>query len=262
MNHKQPSSHSSIHFIAMKVICLGTAGFHDTESLHTACYMFPELGIIFDAGSGFFRVPKLIQTNYLEIFMSHGHMDHTCGITILIEAFERTKGKDLTIYGLEDVLNSMSKFFEYPLFPVRPKIKFVPISAGDSITTKSGAIVSCFAVNHDNVPCLGYRLDHQNRSFAYVTDTTSSANSSYIPNISNVNLLFHEVYNNVANAEICRKFGHSDTGGFVDIWKAAKPERIAMIHHNPNLDINNLYEEVKKDIPNVELALDKSEFLI
>ena len=64
----------------MKLVVLGSGGYYTNEDTHTACYMIPELGIIFDAGNGLFRAPKYVQTNAVNIFLSHAHLDHIEGI--------------------------------------------------------------------------------------------------------------------------------------------------------------------------------------
>ena len=63
----------------MKIVLLGTGGYHPNERRHTACVMLPELGLIFDAGSSFFRVPARLRTRDLDIFLTHAHLDH-CGL--------------------------------------------------------------------------------------------------------------------------------------------------------------------------------------
>ena len=40
----------------MKLLLLGTSGYHPSEQRQTACLMLPEVGIVLDAGTGFFRV--------------------------------------------------------------------------------------------------------------------------------------------------------------------------------------------------------------
>ena len=60
---------------------LGTTGYHPNEQRQTACMMIPELGIIFDAGTGMFRARDLIQTKTLDIFMSHVHLDHSVAVS-------------------------------------------------------------------------------------------------------------------------------------------------------------------------------------
>ena len=36
----------------MRLMFLGTGGYHPTESRHTACLFQPETGLVFDAGTG------------------------------------------------------------------------------------------------------------------------------------------------------------------------------------------------------------------
>ena len=47
----------------MKLVLLGTGGYHPNQLRHTACVMLPEIGLIFDAGTSFFRVPEYLQTD-------------------------------------------------------------------------------------------------------------------------------------------------------------------------------------------------------
>ena len=46
----------------MKVALLGTGAYHPNERRHTACVMLPEIGVIFDAGTSFFRVTSRLKT--------------------------------------------------------------------------------------------------------------------------------------------------------------------------------------------------------
>ena len=48
----------------MKLLLLGTSGYHPCERRHTACLMLPEVGIVLDAGTGFFRVRDLLATQH------------------------------------------------------------------------------------------------------------------------------------------------------------------------------------------------------
>ncbi len=63
---------------------LGTTGYHPNERRQTACFMLPELGIVLDAGTGMFRVHDHLQTDTLDIFLSHAHLDHILGLTFLV----------------------------------------------------------------------------------------------------------------------------------------------------------------------------------
>jgi ribonuclease BN (tRNA processing enzyme) len=242
----------------MKVICLGTGGFHCTEESHTACYFLPELGIVFDAGSGFFRTTPRIITPTLDIFLSHGHADHTCGIHVLQETIEQTQAKTIRIHAEPHVLTSVERSFHDPVFPVQPPIEYVPLS-GDKITFESGAVVTYFHVKH-TTSCIGYRLDYLGKSFAYVTDTASYEDSEYIKNVRGVDLLFHVVW---ADAGVdVSKNGHTDAGNLIKFCSAAGITNLVTIHHKPGLDREIPLATLKKAIPNARAAHDLEEFSI
>ena len=54
----------------MEVVFLGTAGYHPNETRHTSCVMIPEMGIVLDAGTGFFRVRQHLRATTLDSFSS------------------------------------------------------------------------------------------------------------------------------------------------------------------------------------------------
>ena len=68
----------------MKLILLGTGGYFPTSRRHTACLMLPEMGVVLDAGSGMCQIGKHLQTEQLDIFLSHAHLDHISGLTYLV----------------------------------------------------------------------------------------------------------------------------------------------------------------------------------
>jgi phosphoribosyl 1,2-cyclic phosphodiesterase len=240
----------------MRIICLGTGGFHCTELSHTACYFLPELGIVFDAGSGFFRTTSRILTPFLDIFLTHGHADHTCGIQVLQETFEKTTAKTVRVYAESHVIETIKRSFQDPIFPVQPPIEFIPLTE-NPITLISGAILTYFPVKH-TTSCVGYRLEYQNKSFAYVTDTASYENSEYITNIKGVDLLFHGVW---ADAGVdVSKNGQTDAGNLIKFCKAAGVTNLVTIHHNPGFDREIPLATLKKEIPNSRASHDLEEF--
>ncbi|HEY5311264.1 MAG TPA: ribonuclease Z, partial [Pirellulales bacterium] len=60
----------------MKLIVLGSTGYHPNDLRQTACVMLPEIGVVLDAGTGMYRVGPLLCTDELHIFLSHAHLDH------------------------------------------------------------------------------------------------------------------------------------------------------------------------------------------
>ena len=46
----------------MKLVMLGTTGYHPNDIRQTACYALPEIGVVLDAGTGMFRLREHIAT--------------------------------------------------------------------------------------------------------------------------------------------------------------------------------------------------------
>ena len=85
----------------MKIVFLGTAGYHPSATRHTVSIIIPEIGFVFDAGTGFFRARDLIETKHLDIFLSHAHLDHSQGATYLLDVLwgKNIPNENVTIRG-------------------------------------------------------------------------------------------------------------------------------------------------------------------
>jgi ribonuclease BN (tRNA processing enzyme) len=81
--------------------------------------------------------------------------------------------------------------------------------------------------------CIGFRLDWPDRSLAYVTDTTATANAPYLDYIRGVNLLIHECYFPDGMAEIAELTGHSCTSEVAQVARQAGVGRMLLVHINP-----------------------------
>src|SRR5687768_6996245 len=174
----------------MKLLLLGTAGYHPSETRHTTCLMLPEAGIVLDAGTGFFRVRQHLQTPTLDILLTHAHLDHVVGLTYL---FTATWGKGMervTVHGAAAKLAAIREhLLAEALFPVPPPCHWQSLEDGE---LKIGSA----RVTHFSLPHLGgsvgYRIDWEGRSLGYITDTTAAADAPYIEAIRGVDLLVHE----------------------------------------------------------------------
>src|SRR6266545_3789299 len=94
---------------AMKLVMLGTSGFHPTDEGQTACYMLPELGIMLDAGSGLYRASPYLQTASLDIYLTHAHSDHILGLDYLVGAILK---KSFTESQLQVIDENMQVLFQ------------------------------------------------------------------------------------------------------------------------------------------------------
>ena len=88
----------------MKLLLLGTSGYHPCERRQTACLMLPEAGIVLDAGTGFFRVRQHLATPTLDILLSHTHLDHSVGLTFVLSTrYQKTLDR-ITVHAAPEKL--------------------------------------------------------------------------------------------------------------------------------------------------------------
>lgn len=236
----------------MKLHCLGTIGYHESEKGRTPCFMVPELGIIFDGGSGFFRVAKLIQTPEIDIFISHAHLDHICGLMVCLEISLTTKTK-IRLHANQDVIDSVKTILSRPVFPVDVPIEYLVLTP--EIKLNNGVKVTSFDLKHCG-QCQGFRVDHPDCSFAYLTDTTSNAESKYIENVKGIDLLIHECYCTKDQIELAPQIGHSSVVGLKEFIDKAQPKKLVVTHHSPSGDWDKMKSELDELIPGYIFAYD------
>ena len=240
----------------MRLHILGTAGYHPNETRQTACLMIPQLGIVLDAGTGFFRARELLQTNELDIFLSHTHLDHVVGLSFWFDIIHDHKIDRATVHGLPEKLAAVREhLLNEHLFPVaipyeyRPLQPVVPL-AGDGRLTH-------FPLVHPG-GATGYRLDWPNRSMAYVTDTQANSDLPYVEHLRGVDLLIHECNFRDGQEEFAALTGHSCTTQVAQVAKRAAVGRLVLAHLNPLIPGDDPIglDAARKVFPNVSVAHD------
>lgn len=241
----------------MKLVFLGTAGYHPSERRHTSCLMLPELGVVFDAGSGFFRVRDWLMTPTLDIFLTHAHLDHCLGLTFLLNVAYGKQLARITIHGDARKLDSIrTHLFNADLFPVLPSVEWRPLES--TVELLHGHQLRHWPQRHPGGSC-GYRIDGPGRSFAFVTDTTADPNAEYVHQIRDVDLLVHECNFNDAQAEFAEITGHSCATPVGQVARAANVGRLYLTHFDPLSPHETPIDlaAVRASFPNVELADDR-----
>src|SRR4051812_24389035 len=103
----------------MKLILLGTGGYFPTSRRQTACLILPEIGVVLDAGTGMSRIGKYLQTEQLDIFLSHAHLDHISGLTYLVNLVPAAVLSRTPLHGNAEKLTAIREhLFAEPIFPV------------------------------------------------------------------------------------------------------------------------------------------------
>lgn len=216
----------------MKILLLGTAGYHPGERRHTPCLLIPECRVMLDAGTGLFRAAAHLQPPRLDIFLTHAHLDHIVGLTYLLSVLHARPLERVCVHGTPATLEAVREhLFAAAVFPVAPPFEFCPLAAERIELTGAGALTH-FPLEHPG-GSLGYRLEWPGHSMAYVTDTTARPDAPYLDRIRGVDLLLHECYVPDRQADFARMTGHSHTTAVVELARQAGVGRLVLVHLNP-----------------------------
>src|SRR6478672_6335943 len=127
----------------MKLLLLGTSGYHPSEQRQTACLMLPEVGIVLDAGTGFFRVRQHLATTTLDILLSHTHLDHVAGLNFVLSTKWQKQLNRITVHGQAEKLAACREhLLNEHLFPAPLPCEWKPLS--DQPLSIGGARITHF----------------------------------------------------------------------------------------------------------------------
>lgn len=231
--------------------------------------MIPERGIIFDAGTGMFRVRDLIQTDTLDIFLSHVHLDHAIGLTFLYDVLYEKKLSRVTVHVAKEKIAAIrNHLHSQALFPVEPNYDIVPLepttdlrqsTSGQSASDQSGTLqVTAIELEHPG-GSHGFVLKYPGGSMAYITDTTATKSADYIESIKHVDLLVHECYFPDGWEQKAELTGHSCLTPVAEVAAAAEVGRVMLVHINPLNESENPFDlsSVGSVFAKIEVAKDK-----
>jgi len=252
----------------MRAVILGTGGYHPIEGRHTSCIMLPELGIIFDAGTSFFRVAGRVQTRELFVFLSHAHLDHIVGLTFFLLPMFSGKVARVAVQSAPEYLDAVQSHLFSPLvFPIVPP-GYVFEQLAEKVAVPGGGTLTHCRLNHPG-GSIGYRIDwpgngqgniQSPKSMAYITDTI--ANASYVDFIRGVDVLIHECNFSDDFIELARDTGHCHLSAVVRVARDAGVKRLILTHFDPELPLDEPLDlaAARAIFPTTELAREKMEF--
>ena len=110
--HLAPSTQPLI--AAMKLILLGTSGYHPSDRRQTPCLAIPACGVVLDAGTGMYRLGRYLKTDEVDIFLTHAHLDHVIGLTYLFSVMWEHPLRRVTVHGLPEKLDAVEKHLFFP----------------------------------------------------------------------------------------------------------------------------------------------------
>jgi ribonuclease BN (tRNA processing enzyme) len=218
--------------------------------------MLPELGLVLDAGTGFFRVREHLVTPTLEIMLSHAHLDHVIGLTYLFDVLHKKNVERVTVRGAPRKLEVIAEQMLSPhLFPATLPIQWAPLIG--PVTLADGSRLTYFPLEHPG-GSLGFRIDWPDRAFAFVTDTTAKPGAAYAAHLEGVDVLIHECNFPDGWEALAEQTGHSCTTPVAELAKAVGVKRLILSHVFP---ISNEFDPLNLSVarrifPNTDIAID------
>lgn len=246
----------------MKIVLLGTTGYHPNDRRQTACFLLPEIGVAFDAGTALYRLADYVETESLDIFLSHAHLDHCLGLTFLFDVLAERPGlAHVAVHGEAAKLEAIrTHLFHELLFPVKPPFVMTPLA--DEVKLADGGRLTHFPLKHPG-GSVGYRIDWPGKSLAYVTDTIAATTADYVEKIRGVDLLVHECYFDDDDPDRADLTGHSCLTPVAQVAARAGVGRMVLVHVNPQMRHDSEFniEAARAIFPRTELGVDRMEIV-
>lgn len=214
-----------------EVIFLGTNGWYDTDTGNTTCILvkFNSYNVIFDAGNGLYKTEEYInKDNEVDLFLSHFHLDHLCGLHTLNKIKSVKKMKIFGPTGTKDVLKTIVNApFTIPVdqLPFRIDIHELP-RENDALPFSA----CCRPLLHSSLT-YGYRIELDGRVIAYCPDTGYCENAVELSR--NADLLIAECAykDGMENPE----WPHLNPGVAARIANEGEAKKLALVHFDASI---------------------------
>lgn len=238
----------------------------NTSSLEVRC---GEEVLLFDAGTGIRYLGRALEGRRLDadIYFTHTHFDHVCGLPFFRPLFEPQNRFRLWaghLRGAMTLKRVLAEFMVSPLFPVPPEVfrsnlEYRDFTAGDTLATPKGVQVRTSVLNHPD-GATGYRVDYDGRSLCLIYDTEhvpGSLDRNVLALIDGAELV---IYDSMYTDDEYRRYvgwGHSTWQEGIRLCREAGAKRMVVFHHDPDHDdemLDGVAREVERALPGSVVA--------
>jgi len=207
--------------------------------------------VVLDAGTGIRALGNHLATAHdgrtIHVLLTHLHMDHLQGLAFFSPLWEAAT--DIDVYGPRHPTRSLAErvagYLSEPLFPIH--LSDVPSNpdfheVGDDEFDVGCARVMSMHVSHAG-PTVGYRIEDNGRSLAYVSDHEPARGVDFaalgtewisgFPLCENVDVLIHDSQYSAEEYTTHVGWGHSSIDHVVHLANRAKARQLVLYHHDP-----------------------------
>ena len=208
--------------------------------------------VIFDGGTGLRPLGKsLLEAGdpiLADIFYSHCHLDHVCGLPFFAPLDRATTNLRLWAGNLlpdDSLRKALGRLFSAPLFPdgtfdrLTAGTEFHDFRVGATLVPNPDIIVRSAPLVHPG-GCTGYRLEYHSHAVAYITDTEHRSDGGLDRNIialaQNADLLIYDCTFTQEEHSSRIGWGHSTWEEGIRLADEACVKTLAIFHHDPAHD--------------------------
>jgi phosphoribosyl 1,2-cyclic phosphodiesterase len=203
--------------------------------------------LVFDAGTGIRALGLEMaqcRPNDLDIFFTHTHFDHVCGLTFFSSLFCPDSTVRLWAGHLEDEMTLrgvLTNLMMAPLYPVsleifQAKVSFNDFRAGQTLTPHPGVTLRTALLNHPN-GATGYRVEFGGKSICYITDTEhypDHVDETIAELVRGADIMIYDATYTDDEYPTYRGWGHSTWQEGLKLAKAAGVKQYVVFHHDPS----------------------------
>ena len=217
----------------------------NTSSLEIRC---GKRLLLFDAGTGIRYLGRTLEGKSIDadIYFTHTHFDHVCGLPFFRPLFEPQSRFRLWAGHLRGALTLkrvLADFMMSPLFPVPPEVfrsrlEYRDFDAGDTLQPGDGVVLRTAPLNHPD-GATGYRVEYDDRSICFITDTEhvpGALDRNILGLIERADIVIYDCMYTDDEYRSYVGWGHSTWQEGIRLCKEAGVKRMVVFHHDPEHD--------------------------